>query len=138
MRRRGVGQADEIALRVIAVMPGAVVEVMLGGEAVEVLVVLDKWLATLTQRVQGELDRVSQTLTRRIRELAERYSTPLPALADEVEAALASGPAPWAGLITKSLRPPMMSSRLLRILPLIRVIICSWASTVMARKYLII
>ena len=50
------------------------------------LVVQDKWLATLNASLQAELDRVSQTLTRRIRELAERYATPLPALADEVEA----------------------------------------------------
>jgi type I restriction enzyme M protein len=35
--------------------------------------------------VQGELDRVSQTLTRRARELAERYATPLPKLAEEME-----------------------------------------------------
>ncbi len=35
--------------------------------------------------MQGELDRVSQTLTGRIRQLAERYATPLPQLADEVE-----------------------------------------------------
>ena len=34
--------------------------------------------------MQGELDRVSQTLTGRIRQLAERYATPLPQLADEV------------------------------------------------------
>ena len=34
--------------------------------------------------VQCELDRVSQTLSGRIRELAERYSTPLPKLIDEV------------------------------------------------------
>ena len=50
------------------------------------LVVQDKWLATLNASLEAELDRVSQTLTRRIRELAERYATPLPALADEVEA----------------------------------------------------
>jgi type I restriction enzyme M protein len=50
------------------------------------LVVHDKWLATLNASLSAELDRVSQTLTRRIRELAERYATPLPALAEEVEA----------------------------------------------------
>jgi hypothetical protein len=44
------------------------------------------WLQALNAILQAELDRVSQTLTRRIRELAERYATPLPALADEVEA----------------------------------------------------
>lgn len=53
---------------------------------VQVLVVLDKWLATLTQRVQGELDRVSQALTGRITQLANRYATPLPRLAQEVDA----------------------------------------------------
>jgi type I restriction enzyme M protein len=56
---------------------------------IKMLVVDDKWLATLAAAVQGELDRVSQTLTGRIRQLAERYATPLPFLANEV-AALAS------------------------------------------------
>jgi type I restriction enzyme M protein len=51
---------------------------------IQTLVVDDKWLATLAAAVQGELDRVSQTLTGRIRQLAERYATPLPQLADEV------------------------------------------------------
>ena len=50
------------------------------------LLVDDKWLATLEADVQTELDRVSQALTGRIRQLAERYSTPLPALNAEVEA----------------------------------------------------
>lgn len=53
---------------------------------VQMLVVLDKWLHTLTLRVQGELDRVSQQLTGRIKQLADRYATPLPQLAQEVEA----------------------------------------------------
>lgn len=56
---------------------------------IKTLVVDDKWLATLSVAVQGELDRVSQTLTGRIRELSERYATPLPQLTDEV-AVLAS------------------------------------------------
>jgi type I restriction enzyme M protein len=51
---------------------------------IKVLVVDDKWLATLAFDVQGELDRVSQTLTGRIRQLSERYATPLPQLTDEV------------------------------------------------------
>jgi type I restriction enzyme M protein len=51
---------------------------------VKVLVVDDKWMASLSTAVQGELDRVSQTLTGRIRELAERYAMPLPQLTDEV------------------------------------------------------
>lgn len=53
---------------------------------VQVLVVLDKWLAALNQRVKGELDRVSQALTGRIKQLADRYATPLPQLTLEVDA----------------------------------------------------
>jgi len=52
---------------------------------IKTLVVQDKWLAALAASVQGELDRVSQALTGRIRQLAERYATPLPRLAEEVE-----------------------------------------------------
>jgi len=57
---------------------------------IKTLVVEDKWLAALAASVQGELDRVSQALTGRIRQLAERYVTPLPKLADEVETLAAS------------------------------------------------
>jgi type I restriction enzyme M protein len=53
-------------------------------DEIKVLVVDDKWIASLAAAVQGELDRVSQTLTGRIRELAERYDAPLPQIADEV------------------------------------------------------
>jgi len=52
---------------------------------IKTLVVEDKWLAALAASVQGELDRVSQALTGRIKQLAERYATPLPKLACEVE-----------------------------------------------------
>ena len=52
---------------------------------IKTLVVEDKWLAALAASVQGELDRVSQALTGRIRQLAERYATPIPKLAGEVE-----------------------------------------------------
>jgi type I restriction enzyme M protein len=52
---------------------------------IKTMVVEDKWLAALAAQVQGELDRVSQALTGRIRQLAERYATPLPRLAEEVE-----------------------------------------------------
>lgn len=51
---------------------------------VKVLVVNDKWLATLAADVQTELDRVSQSLTSRIRQLADRYTMPLPQLTSEV------------------------------------------------------
>ena len=44
---------------------------------IKVLVVQDKWLATLESSVQGELDGVSNTLGGRLRLLGERYATPL-------------------------------------------------------------
>ena len=44
----------------------------------KVLVVDDKWLAAITQAIQGEMERISQRLANRIKELAERYETPLP------------------------------------------------------------
>ncbi len=53
---------------------------------VKILVVDDKWFATLAAAVKGELDRVSRTLTGRIRQLAERYETPLPQIVEEVAA----------------------------------------------------
>lgn len=49
------------------------------------IVVEEKWMSTLENTVQGELDRVSQTLTGRIKTLAERYNENLPQLASEVE-----------------------------------------------------
>lgn len=50
------------------------------------LVIEDKWLATLSASVHGEMDRISQSLTRRVKELAERYETPLPDLAAHADA----------------------------------------------------
>ncbi len=52
---------------------------------IKTLVVDHKWLAQLAADVQSELNRVSQTLTGRIRQLADRYATPLPQLAQEME-----------------------------------------------------
>lgn len=53
-------------------------------DEIKTLVVDDKWLPTLANAIQTELDRVSQTLTSRIRQLAKRYETPLPALTQEL------------------------------------------------------
>jgi type I restriction enzyme M protein len=53
-------------------------------DEIKTLVVDDKWLATLATAVESELDRLSQTLAGRVRQLAERYTTPLPQLTDEV------------------------------------------------------
>jgi type I restriction enzyme M protein len=53
---------------------------------IKIMVVEDKWLATLATDVQTELDRVSQALTGRVKQLVERYAMPLPKLSGEVEA----------------------------------------------------
>lgn len=57
----------------------------LGAEEIGILVVDDKWMATLDANIQTELDRISQVLTLRTKQLAERYNDPLPNLAREVE-----------------------------------------------------
>lgn len=50
---------------------------------IKVLVVDDKWFATISADVQGELDRVSQTLSGRVLQLSERYATRLAQLNDQ-------------------------------------------------------
>ncbi len=57
----------------------------LSEEEVKTLVVDDKWLATISQEIKTELDRISQRLTQRIKELAERYEQTLPELTTRVE-----------------------------------------------------
>jgi type I restriction enzyme M protein len=51
---------------------------------IKALVVEDKWLATISAAILGEMDRISQALTQRVKELAERYETPLPQAAKKV------------------------------------------------------
>jgi type I restriction enzyme M protein len=74
-----VKDAQDALMAKVAAQYGKLTE-----DEIKVLVVDDKWLASLAAAVQGELDRVSQTLTGRIRQLAERYATPLPQLTGEV------------------------------------------------------
>jgi type I restriction enzyme M protein len=51
---------------------------------VKTLVVEDKWMAALDKAVHGEMNRISQTLTQRVKELAERYTTPMPQVIHQV------------------------------------------------------
>jgi type I restriction enzyme M protein len=53
-------------------------------EEIKTLVVEDKWLATISAAIHGEMDRISQALTQRVKELAERYETPLPLASKQV------------------------------------------------------
>jgi type I restriction enzyme M protein len=53
---------------------------------VKALLVEDKWLEQMRADVLAEVDRVSQALTGRVKVLAERYATPLPKLAEDLDA----------------------------------------------------
>lgn len=55
-------------------------------EEIKTLVVDDKWLAELDRRIHAEMDRINQGLTSRVKELADRYETPLPKIAEDVKA----------------------------------------------------
>jgi len=48
------------------------------------IVIQDKWLASINQSINEEIERISHNLTGRITELAERYETPLPELNHDV------------------------------------------------------
>jgi type I restriction enzyme M protein len=50
----------------------------LSEDEVKVLVVDDKWTASIQQAIKTEMERISQRLTQRIIELAVRYETPMP------------------------------------------------------------
>lgn len=56
----------------------------LSEDEVKTLVVDDKWLATLSAEIHGEMDRISQSLTQRVKELAERYEHTLTGLTNTV------------------------------------------------------
>lgn len=55
-------------------------------EEVKTLVIERKWMDELSARVLGEADRLSQTLAGRVKELAERYTEPMPEITKEVKA----------------------------------------------------
>lgn len=48
------------------------------------LVVEDKWVASVSKAIEGEVGRVAKALTTRIKTLTERYAVPLPKLNDAV------------------------------------------------------
>ena len=47
-------------------------------DEIKALVVDDKWIATLSDKISGEIRQVAGELTRRVQELGDRYATPLP------------------------------------------------------------
>ncbi len=52
-------------------------------DEIKTLVVEDKWLNTLKNRIDSEIDQISQRLSNRISELAVRYERPLPEIEEE-------------------------------------------------------
>jgi len=59
--------------------------VTLTEDEIKVLVVKDKWIASIQSAIVGEVQRLTQALTARVEELEERYAQPLPALTSEVD-----------------------------------------------------
>lgn len=54
-------------------------------DEIKTLVVEDKWLTTLKQKIDTEIDNISQHLTNRITELANRYENPMPEIEQQVK-----------------------------------------------------
>lgn len=51
---------------------------------IKILVVQDKWKASLNSALEAEIERVTQRLAKRVKELEERYSVALPVLTQNV------------------------------------------------------
>ena len=51
---------------------------------IKILVVKDKWVASIQGAIEDELQRLTQQLADRVKELEERYVQPLPELEREV------------------------------------------------------
>ena len=54
-------------------------------DEIKMLVVADKWFASIHAAINGEVQRLTQALTGRVQELEERYEKPLPDLTSEVD-----------------------------------------------------
>ena len=67
----------ELEKKVIAQYP------KLNIDEIKTIVVENKWMHSMEQRIRIEMDNISHRLTQRIIELAERYGTPLPKLSSE-------------------------------------------------------
>ena len=70
---------NELEIKVIKQYP------KLSIDEIKTLVVDNKWMATLENRIATEMDAISYRLTERIKELAERYENPLPEITQQVE-----------------------------------------------------
>lgn len=58
---------------------------LISEEEIRILVVKDKWIATLQKEIDSEVLKISQNLHNRIKELAERYGRPLPITEEEIK-----------------------------------------------------
>jgi type I restriction enzyme M protein len=52
---------------------------------IKALIVDDKWLATLREQIEAEIERITQQLANRVKELDERYAEPMPAITKSIE-----------------------------------------------------
>lgn len=56
----------------------------LSKEEIQDILVNDKWMTSIINEINTEMDRISHKLTTRIKELSERYAKPLPEIETEV------------------------------------------------------
>lgn len=51
---------------------------------IKMLAIDDKWLASISVEIEGEVQRLTQGLASRVRQLDERYAIPLPSIEEEI------------------------------------------------------
>ncbi len=54
-------------------------------DEIKILVIEDKWFASICSAIEGEVQQATQRLATRVKELDERYAVPMPVLEREVE-----------------------------------------------------
>ncbi|MBA3075750.1 MAG: type I restriction-modification system subunit M [Anaerolineae bacterium] len=69
----------ELDVKIIKIYPS------LSEDEVKKLIVNDKWILTLYEKIESEVEKTEQNLTSRVKELVERYASPLPKLVKEFE-----------------------------------------------------
>jgi type I restriction enzyme M protein len=55
-------------------------------DEIKKVVIEQKWMFDMEQKINNEMDNISHRLTQRIMELADRYETPMPKLTSDVAA----------------------------------------------------
>jgi len=57
----------------------------LTADEIQILVIDDKWIVTVADRIASEIDTISQSLTQRIAQFGDRYDRPIPVIQSQVD-----------------------------------------------------